>query len=117
MASTPEIWLCAPDRPPGKSASKLDLSAPAWSGVDMTIDPALIAAANVSKAWPFEEARKLFKRFPQGKPGGSAVVFETGYGPSGLHISARFRKCCGPRWCGGHMRCCLPGTDNPRPPG
>jgi len=45
------------------------------------------AAAMESKAWPFEEARKLLKRYPSGKPGGEAVVFETGYGPSGLpHI-------------------------------
>jgi lysyl-tRNA synthetase class 1 len=45
------------------------------------------AAAMQSKAWPFEEARKLLKRYPDGKPGGEAVVFETGYGPSGLpHI-------------------------------
>ena len=40
-----------------------------------------------SKAWPFEEARKLAKRYPEGKPSGEAIVFETGYGPSGLpHI-------------------------------
>jgi len=40
-----------------------------------------------SKAWPYEEARKLLKRYPDGKPGGEPVVFETGYGPSGLpHI-------------------------------
>ena len=40
-----------------------------------------------SKAWPYEEARKLLKRWPEGKPGGEPVVFETGYGPSGLpHI-------------------------------
>jgi lysyl-tRNA synthetase, class I len=44
-------------------------------------------AAMISKAWPYEEARRLLKRYPQGKPGGAAVVFETGYGPSGLpHI-------------------------------
>jgi lysyl-tRNA synthetase, class I len=44
-------------------------------------------AALASKAWPFEEARKVLKRYQQGKPGGAAVVFETGYGPSGLpHI-------------------------------
>ncbi len=44
-------------------------------------------AAMVSKAWPYEEARKLLKRFPDGKPGGAPVLFETGYGPSGLpHI-------------------------------
>ena len=47
----------------------------------------LRAAALVSKAWPYEEARKLIKRFPNGKPGGAPIVFETGYGPSGLpHI-------------------------------
>jgi lysyl-tRNA synthetase class 1 len=47
----------------------------------------LRAAALESKAWPFEEARKLLARGPEGKPGGEAVVFETGYGPSGLpHI-------------------------------
>ena len=43
--------------------------------------------ARDSKAWPYEEARKLLARWPDGKPGGEAVVFETGYGPSGLpHI-------------------------------
>ena len=45
------------------------------------------AAALASKAWPFEEARKLVKRYPDGKPGGAPMIFETGYGPSGLpHI-------------------------------
>jgi lysyl-tRNA synthetase class 1 len=40
-----------------------------------------------SKAWPYEEARKLLKRWPDGKPDGEAMLFETGYGPSGLpHI-------------------------------
>jgi len=40
-----------------------------------------------SKAWPYEEARKLLKRWPDGKPAGEPMVFETGYGPSGLpHI-------------------------------
>ena len=47
----------------------------------------LRSAALDSKAWPFEEARKLLKRWPAGKPGGAPIVFETGYGPSGLpHI-------------------------------
>ncbi|SOB80306.1 lysyl-tRNA synthetase, class I [Sphingomonas guangdongensis] len=50
-------------------------------------DTALRAAALESKAWPYEEARKLLKRWPEGKPAGAAMVFETGYGPSGLpHI-------------------------------
>jgi len=44
-------------------------------------------AAQQSKAWPYEEARKLLKRWPEGKPGGAPMIFETGYGPSGLpHI-------------------------------
>ena len=55
----------------------------------MTDDPAtneLRAAARASKAWPYEEARKLLKRYPDGKSG-SPILFETGYGPSGLpHI-------------------------------
>ena len=51
--------------------------------------PAEIAAAlSDAKAWPFEEARKLIKRLDR-LPGGKdkTVLFETGYGPSGLpHI-------------------------------
>jgi lysyl-tRNA synthetase, class I len=53
----------------------------------MSVDAALREAALVSKAWPYEEARRIIKRYPQGKSGGAAVLFETGYGPSGLpHI-------------------------------
>ena len=52
------------------------------------LDPQTLRdAAASSKAWPYEEARKLLKRWPEGKPGGAPVIFETGYGPSGLpHI-------------------------------
>jgi lysyl-tRNA synthetase, class I len=51
----------------------------------MTISPTLRAAAFESKAWPFEEARKILKRVE--KSGQKQVLFETGYGPSGLpHI-------------------------------
>lgn len=40
-----------------------------------------------SKAWPFEEARALLKRFGGKEPAKGHVLFETGYGPSGLpHI-------------------------------
>src|SRR5215212_2306633 len=47
----------------------------------------LRAAALQSKAWPYEEARKLLKRWPDGKAAGQPMIFETGYGPSGLpHI-------------------------------
>ncbi|MGY3437636.1 MULTISPECIES: lysine--tRNA ligase [unclassified Marinovum] len=41
-------------------------------------------AALVSKAWPFEEARRLLKRFQKTPPEKGYVLFETGYGPSGL---------------------------------
>ncbi len=65
--------------PESKSASRQ--SAP------IEINSELLAHAHVSKAWPFEEARKVLsriKRIPQ--PTG-AIIFETGYGPSGLpHI-------------------------------
>ncbi len=53
----------------------------------MHLDPRYCAAAPTSKAWPFEEARKLVKRYPEGKSDGAPMLFETGYGPSGLpHI-------------------------------
>ena len=44
-------------------------------------------AAKSSKAWPFEEARKLVERLKRFER--KEVVFETGYGPSGLRTSAR----------------------------
>jgi lysyl-tRNA synthetase class 1 len=44
-------------------------------------------AAQNSKAWPFEEARKLVARYKGTAPEKGYVLFETGYGPSGLpHI-------------------------------
>ena len=47
--------------------------------------PDLVEAARVSKAWPFEEARKIVARVE--RTGQKSVLFETGYGPSGLpHI-------------------------------
>jgi lysyl-tRNA synthetase class 1 len=40
-----------------------------------------------AKAWPFEEARRLLKRVGGAAPEKGYVLFETGYGPSGLpHI-------------------------------
>lgn len=43
-------------------------------------------AALESKAWPFEAARRLLRRV-EADPGREYVLFETGYGPSGLpHI-------------------------------
>jgi lysyl-tRNA synthetase class 1 len=55
-----------------------------------TIDLEIARAAAISPAWPFEEARKIITRIGgTGKAAdqGREVVFETGYGPSGLpHI-------------------------------
>ena len=50
------------------------------------LTPEVIAAAAESRAWPFEEAKKIVDRYKQkGFP--ETVLFETGYGPSGLpHI-------------------------------
>ncbi|MER9224406.1 lysine--tRNA ligase [Mesorhizobium sp. M0012] len=50
------------------------------------LSPEVLAAAAESKAWPFEEAKKIAARYASsGYP--ETVLFETGYGPSGLpHI-------------------------------
>src|SRR6185369_15236132 len=43
--------------------------------------------AQAARAWPFEEARKLVDRYKYAAPKKGYVLFETGYGPSGLpHI-------------------------------
>ncbi len=53
----------------------------------VALDPAMTAALGDAKAWPFEEARRLIKRVEKRKSGNETVLFETGYGPSGLpHI-------------------------------
>ena len=61
------------------------MTAPALSQV---LAPAQIAVARDARSWPFEEAGRLIKRLEK-LPGGAdkTVIFETGYGPSGLpHI-------------------------------
>ena len=51
----------------------------------MLSDPTLRDLATTASAWPFEEARKLVERVK--RTGQTSVLFETGYGPSGLpHI-------------------------------
>ncbi|UDL92263.1 lysine--tRNA ligase [Mesorhizobium sp. PAMC28654] len=50
------------------------------------LNPEVLAAAAESKAWPFEEAKKIIERY-KGTDFPETVLFETGYGPSGLpHI-------------------------------
>ena len=57
---------------------------PGSSSIDL--NPEVIAAAAESRAWPFEEARKIIERY-KGRDCPETVLFETGYGPSGLpHI-------------------------------
>ncbi|MGE0627191.1 MAG: lysine--tRNA ligase [Hyphomicrobiaceae bacterium] len=52
------------------------------------LNPAEINPASEARAWPFEEARRLIARLDRIKGGkDKTVIFETGYGPSGLpHI-------------------------------
>ena len=47
-------------------------------------------AAMNSKAWPFEEARRVLKRYEKAPPKKGYVLFETGYGPSGLPHTGTF---------------------------
>lgn len=59
-------------------------------------DISLIDAAQSSKSWPFQEAQRLAKRFPGGKRDAAGhlvpVIFETGYGPSGLPHIGTFQE-------------------------
>ena len=49
--------------------------------------PKFNSSAWDSKAWPFEEAKRILKRLERDPPKKGCVTFETGYGPSGLpHI-------------------------------
>ncbi|MDT0574721.1 lysine--tRNA ligase [Croceicoccus sp. F390] len=63
------------------------------------MNPASVPLQHVaaqSKAWPFEEARRVLKRFPDGKRDADGelvpVLFETGYGPSGLPHIGTFQE-------------------------
>lgn len=50
-----------------------------------TLDPAEFDVAQEARAWPFEEAKKLVARLE--RTGQDEMLFQTGYGPSGLpHI-------------------------------
>lgn len=64
--------------------------------MDTVNDTRLREAAATSKAWPFQEAQRLAKRFPDGKRNAAGnlvpVLFETGYGPSGLPHIGTFQE-------------------------
>jgi lysyl-tRNA synthetase class 1 len=68
------------------------------SGTSIPYRPELAAAA---KAWPFEEARKLLARVERKKAQGEhtkEVIFETGYGPSGLPHIGTFGEVARTTW-------------------
>jgi lysyl-tRNA synthetase, class I len=50
-----------------------------------------------ARAWPFEEARKLLKRLER-QPGKTQMLFETGYGPSGLPHIGTFGEVARTTW-------------------
>ena len=57
--------------------------------------------ALAAKAWPFEEARRLLARIEQRKKAGQTVdgvLFETGYGPSGLPHIGTFGEVARTSW-------------------
>src|ERR1700679_2840988 len=54
-----------------------------------------------AKAWPFEEARKLLARIEAHNASGAStrgVLFETGYGPSGLPHIGTFGEVARTSW-------------------
>jgi hypothetical protein len=61
-------------------------------------------AAMTSKAWPFEEARRLLKRYASTPPEKGYVLFETGYGPVACRISAPSARSRAPPWCAAPSR-------------
>src|SRR5690606_38139239 len=72
-------WQALPQIPFGRALASSpgffplrNLAAMGAAMTDLHLHPSLREAALTSKAWPFEEARKLVKRYPEGKPGGQA---------------------------------------------
>ena len=58
----------------------------------MTVAPEVRELAATSRAWPFEEARKLVDRIARAETPPESVLFETGYGPSGLPHIGTFQE-------------------------
>jgi lysyl-tRNA synthetase class 1 len=69
-----------------------------------TTDPsALRALAEQSNAWPFEQAKAIVARLKK-KPK-DEVLFETGYGPSGLPHIGTFGEVARTTWCAMRFAC------------
>ncbi len=67
----------------------------------MSSDDSLRAAARTARAWPFEEARKVVARAERRAAAGESVgevLFETGYGPSGLPHIGTFGEVARTTW-------------------
>jgi lysyl-tRNA synthetase class 1 len=66
------------------------------------MDSTLSEIARGGHAWPFEEARKVVTRLERnekrGLPAPEAVIFETGYGPSGLPHIGTFGEVARTTW-------------------
>jgi lysyl-tRNA synthetase class 1 len=58
----------------------------------MAVDSSLRELGTNSRAWPFEEARKLVARIERSGTTPESVLFETGYGPSGLPHIGTFQE-------------------------
>lgn len=64
-----------------------------------TVSPELTELARSSNAWPFQEAKALFEKRLKGKtPEKGYVLFETGYGPSGLPHIGTFGEVARTTW-------------------
>ena len=70
------------------AAKKGPRTTPRKAARKVSFDAAHLAAAAEARSWPFEEARRLIQRLDRLPDGAKkTVLFETGYGPSGLpHI-------------------------------
>lgn len=66
--------------------------------IDTPSSEELRALAGQAKAWPFEEARKLAARYASKPPEKGYVLFETGYGPSGLPHIGTFGEVARTSW-------------------
>ncbi|MCP5431794.1 MAG: lysine--tRNA ligase [Alphaproteobacteria bacterium] len=71
---------------------------------------ALHDAMMASTAWPFEEARKLLARLEK-HPETSPVLFETGYGPSGLPHIGTFGEVARTAMVRHAFECLAPGVE------
>src|ERR1700744_6275633 len=68
--------------------------------MNIPVNP-LSPLALAAKAWPFEEARKLLARVESRQKAGQpaqGVLFETGYGPSGLPHIGTFGEVARTSW-------------------